>query len=104
MDIQALEAFLAVAKTGGFSTAANRLFITQPAVSKRIATLEQQLAAKLFDRIGRQVVLTEAGRTLLPRAQQLLSDMADARRAIENLSGEVSEIGRASCRERGGRE
>lgn len=92
MDIQALEAFLAVAKTGGFSTAANRLFITQPAVSKRIATLEQQLAAKLFDRIGRQVVLTEAGRTLLPRAQQLLSDMADARRAIENLSGEVSGV------------
>lgn len=92
MDIQALEAFLAVASTGSFSTAATHLFITQPAVSKRIATLEQQLATKLFDRIGRQVVLTEAGHTLLPRAQQLLSDMADARRAIDNLSGEVSGV------------
>ncbi|HLR17535.1 MAG TPA: LysR family transcriptional regulator [Alcanivoracaceae bacterium] len=90
MDIQALEAFIAVSDTGSFSTAATRLFITQPAVSKRIATLEQQLEAKLFDRIGRQIVLTEAGRTLLPRAQQLISDMEDMRRAIDNLSGEVS--------------
>lgn len=90
MDIDALQAFIAVTENGSFSQAAHRLFITQPAVSKRIATLEQQLGAPLFDRIGRQVVLTEAGKTLLPRAKQLLQDIEDARRAIDNLSGEVS--------------
>lgn len=90
MDVDALTAFIAVTEQGSFSQAAHRLFLTQPAVSKRIAALEQQLNATLFDRIGRQVVLTEAGKTLLPRAKQLLHDIEDARRAIDNLSGEVS--------------
>lgn len=90
MDIQLLHAFIAVAKHASFSEAATHLFLTQPAVSKRIATLEKQLDAKLFDRVGRQIVLTEAGKTLLPRAKQLLNDVEDTQRAIDNLSGEVS--------------
>ncbi len=90
MEIDGLRAFIAVTEHGSFSQAAQQLFLTQPAISKRIAALEQQLNAPLFDRIGRQVVLTEAGRTLLPRAKQLIQDMEDARRAVENLSGEVS--------------
>ncbi|MEK7734650.1 MAG: LysR family transcriptional regulator, partial [Pseudomonadota bacterium] len=57
MDIAALQAFLAVAETGSFSRAGERIFLTQPAVSKRIATLENQLGARLFDRIGKQVRL-----------------------------------------------
>jgi DNA-binding transcriptional LysR family regulator len=72
MDTQALTAFLAVAESGSFSTAAERLFITQPAVSKRIAQLEQQLGTRLFDRVGRRIRLTEAGEALLPRARQVL--------------------------------
>lgn len=90
MDMDALAAFIAVTEHGSFSQAAHHLFLTQPAVSKRIATLEHQLNATLFDRIGRQVVLTETGKTLLPRAKQLLHDIEDARRAIDNLRGEVS--------------
>ncbi|WP_156496883.1 LysR family transcriptional regulator, partial [Alcanivorax sp. HI0083] len=74
MDTPTLTAFMAVAETGSFSAAAERLYITQPAISKRIALLEQQLEARLFDRVGRQIQLTEAGRSLLPRARQVLMD------------------------------
>ena len=90
MDTQALTAFLAVAESGSFSTAAERLFITQPAVSKRIAQLEQQLGTRLFDRVGRRIRLTEAGEALLPRARQVLLDLEDMGRAISNLTGTVS--------------
>lgn len=90
MDTHALQAFIAVTQQGSFSAAAEQLFITQPAVSKRIALLEEQLSVRLFDRIGRQVHLTEAGRALLPRARSILRDMADAMREVSNLTGDVS--------------
>ncbi|GIX29568.1 MAG: transcriptional regulator [Porticoccaceae bacterium] len=90
MDAQLLEAFLAVAETGSFSAAAERILITQPAVSKRIAQLEAQLGARLFDRLGRTVHLTEAGRALLPRAERILLEMRAAREAIRDLSGRVA--------------
>ncbi|MZR61610.1 LysR family transcriptional regulator [Alcanivorax sp. DP30] len=90
IDTPTLTAFMAVAETGSFSAAAERLYITQPAISKRIAMLEQQLEARLFDRVGRQIKLTEAGRALLPRARQVLMDVEDMARAIHDLSGEVS--------------
>ncbi|HBK47060.1 MAG TPA: LysR family transcriptional regulator, partial [Xanthomonadaceae bacterium] len=60
MDIANLAAFLAIAESGSFSAAAERLHLTQPAVSKRIGLLEADLRVRLFDRLGRQVVLTEA--------------------------------------------
>lgn len=90
MDTDSLSAFLAVAELGSFSQAAQQLHLTQPAVSKRIATLENNLSARLFDRLGRKVVLTEAGRTLLPRAQQIVQQLSDCRRALRNLTGQVS--------------
>jgi DNA-binding transcriptional LysR family regulator len=90
MDIDALQAFSAVAATNSFSRAASHLHLTQPAVSKRVAGLERELGSALFDRVGRNVTLTEAGRQLLPRAQQLLLDIADVKRQIANLSGAVS--------------
>ncbi|MGB0734035.1 MAG: LysR family transcriptional regulator [Pontibacterium sp.] len=90
MDIQALQAFIAVAERQSFSKGAEQLFITQSAISKRISTLESQLDTALFDRIARQVTLTEAGRALLPRAKALLIDLEDTRREIKNLSGAVS--------------
>ncbi len=89
MDIAALKAFTAVADAGSFSAAAEQLFLTQPAISKRIAALESELDAKLFDRIGRTITLTEAGRALLPRAQHILVELEDSVRAISNLTGEV---------------
>ena len=89
MDTQNLKAFVAVAKHLSFSAAAEQLHITQPAISKRIHLLEQQLASLLFDRVGRQVSLTEAGRTLLPHAQSILDEISMARQAVADLSGEV---------------
>ena len=68
MDTQNLNAFLLVAETGSFSMAAEKLHLTQPAVSKRVALLEGQLGTDLFDRIRRVISLTEAGRALLPHA------------------------------------
>jgi DNA-binding transcriptional LysR family regulator len=90
MDLANLNAFLAVAETGSFSMAGERLFLTQPAISKRISGLEQQLNVRLFDRLGREVRLTEAGQALLPRAYQILTALDDTRRALSNLNGEVS--------------
>jgi DNA-binding transcriptional LysR family regulator len=89
MDIAALRAFITVAEAGSFSLAAERLFLTQPAVSKRIAGLESELDTRLFDRIGRTVTLTESGRALLPRAQCILVELEDSARAIANLSGKI---------------
>ncbi len=89
MDVQDLAAFVAVAETGSFSRAGERIHLTQPAVSKRVAALEGELGARLFDRLGRRVVLTEAGRTLEPLARRVLADMREGRRAIDNLRGTV---------------
>lgn len=89
MDTQSLKAFLWVAETGSFSEAAESLHLTQPAVSKRIASLEDQLNVRLFDRINRRVSLTESGRALLPRAQLILKEVNDARRALRDMTGEV---------------
>ncbi len=78
-----------VAKNGSFSLAAEQLFLTQPAVSKRIAALESELDTKLFDRIGRKIALTEAGHTLLPRAQRVIIELEDSKRAVSKLSGKI---------------
>jgi len=90
MDTWALQAFLAIAETQSFSAAAERIFLTQPAISKRIAQLEADLGTRLFDRLGRRTLLTEAGRALLPHARAVLNALEDGRRAIHNLSGSVS--------------
>ncbi|MFT4196597.1 MAG: LysR family transcriptional regulator [Pseudoxanthomonas sp.] len=89
MDIANLVAFLAIAEAGSFSGAAARLHLTQPAVSKRIGLLEAELGVRLFDRLGRQVVLTEAGQALRPRAQRILDELQDARRLLDTLGDQV---------------
>jgi DNA-binding transcriptional LysR family regulator len=80
---------MAVADTQSFSRAAEQLHLTQPAISKRIATLESQVGTRLFDRIGRRIALTEAGNVLLPQARRILLTVEDSRRALANLSGQV---------------
>lgn len=92
MDIASLQAFVAVAEQGSFSHAAETLFLTQPAVSKRVNALETGLETRLFDRIGRTVLLTEAGRLLLPRARHILGELEDSRRAIASLSDKVAGV------------
>ena len=90
METQLLEAFVAVVNANSFSRAAEQVQLTQPAISKRIAQLEEQLNCRLFDRIGRKVSLTEAGAALLPRAQNLLQELDDTRQHIRDLSGAVA--------------
>ena len=90
MDIAALQAFLAVAETNSFSRAAERIFLTQPAISKRIAALEQEIGARLFDRVGRKIHLTPAGEALLLRTRAVLSELEDIKRDITNLSGTIA--------------
>jgi DNA-binding transcriptional LysR family regulator len=90
MDIAALQAFLAVAETSSFSRAAERIFLTQPAISKRIAALETSLGTRLFDRIGRTVQLTPAGQALLARSRAILRELDDVKRSIANLAGAIT--------------
>lgn len=90
MDTSLLEAFVHVTENSSFSLAADQLHLTQSAVSKRIALLEEQLDRKLFDRIARTVSLTEAGSALLPRARAILAELALTRQVIADLNGSVS--------------
>ncbi|MCK4866047.1 MAG: LysR family transcriptional regulator [Gammaproteobacteria bacterium] len=90
MDIPHLHAFVAVADSGSFSEASEHLYLTQPAISKRISSLETELNIQLFDRIGRKVTLTEAGTALLSRARNILQQVEDSKRAIQNLSGNIA--------------
>ncbi|MCH8551376.1 MAG: LysR family transcriptional regulator [Natronospirillum sp.] len=90
MDIQSLEALIAISTHGSFSAAAERLHLTQPAISKRIQNLEQQVGASLFDRDGRRIHLTDAGKLLLPAAQRILQEVDNAQRTMQNLNQQVS--------------
>lgn len=90
MDISNYQAFLAVAEHSSFSLAAEKLHLTQPAISKRIAQLETNLDVALFDRLGRRISLTAAGRALKPVAERILNDVRETRQVIANLSTEIS--------------
>lgn len=89
MDINALKTFIAVAEKGSFSLAADKLFLTQPAVSKRIAALEKEFKARLFDRIGKLTLLTEAGENLLINSRRILAEVEESHRVIINLSKHI---------------
>ncbi len=89
MEIASLQTFIAVAEGGSFSRAADTLFLTQPAVSKRVSGLEDELNARLFDRMGRSVRLTEAGEALLTHARRVLAELEASRQAVADLQGTV---------------
>ncbi len=84
-----MQAFVTVARHASFSVAADQLHLTQPAISKRIAGLELELNARLFDRIGRTVLLTEAGQVLLPNAERILDEVDETRKQIATLTDQV---------------
>ena len=88
MELDNLRAFISVAEQRSFSRAAERLHITQPAVSKRISALEAELDTLLFDRLGHKILLTEAGKALIPRARRILLEVEDSKRAVANLTEE----------------
>lgn len=87
MDLDQLEAFVAVATLGGFSRASQQLHRTQPAVSRRIQLLEKSLDVALFFRRGREVTLTPEGRAFLPFAEGALASLRDGVCAVHDASG-----------------
>ncbi|MCH8499049.1 MAG: LysR family transcriptional regulator [Marinobacter sp.] len=90
MDTQALAAFVSIVDEGSFSGAAASLHLTQPAVSKRVAVLEQQLGAPVFERGQRRLQLTDAGQRLLPFARRILDELHNARLALASQAGKVT--------------
>src|SRR5919202_7130760 len=80
-----IQAFLEVARTGNVSRAAERLFVTQPALTARIQALEKELGETLFVRTGRGVRLTDAGRVFRPYAERAVQALDDGRQAIVDL-------------------
>lgn len=90
MDAEALRTFLAVYRQQGFSNAAQQLHRTQPAISRRISLLEQELGAPLFERGASGTMLSQAGRVLLPYAERALAALQDAENAVRALASTAS--------------
>lgn len=90
LDLRQVEIFYYVAKFRSFSKAAAALLLTQPTISGHIKTLEESLSLVLFDRLGREVALTQAGDVLYGYAKRLLSVKTAALQALEELQGGVS--------------
>jgi LysR family transcriptional regulator, nitrogen assimilation regulatory protein len=90
MDLRLIKTFVAAYEEESFSKAAVRLNATQPGVSTQIALLEQELKASLFDRKGRGVQPTIAGKRLYVRALQIIREVNSAEREIQALAGSVT--------------
>ncbi len=82
MEINQLRYVCAIAETGSFSRAAERCQVAQPSLSQQVLKLEKDLGAKLFDRLGRSIRITEAGRAFLPHARSMLEQMEAARSSV----------------------
>jgi DNA-binding transcriptional LysR family regulator len=87
MNIKHLEHLLALADTGSFSRAAEKLFITQSALSRSIQSLEEDLGAKVLDRIGKRNELTPLGVDVVARARHIVRDAAELRHSARLLQG-----------------
>jgi DNA-binding transcriptional LysR family regulator len=74
MDLRHLRAFAAIVDAGGYARAAQRLHVSQPALSRQIGVLESDLGVRLFDRLGRRVQLTSEGEDLLRRGRRILGE------------------------------
>lgn len=86
-----LQTFLAVVEAGNYSAAAERLHMSQPAVSQHIRALESQLdSVRLFRRVGQQMLLTHAGEDLVESAREMLALSARAEESIRALRGQIS--------------
>jgi LysR family hydrogen peroxide-inducible transcriptional activator len=90
MELHQLRYFCAIAETGSFSRAAEQIHVSQPSLSQQIRKLEDELGARLFDRLSRKVRLTETGRTFLPRARAILRDLEAARSEVAERKAAIS--------------
>lgn len=93
MEVHQLRYFCAVAESGNFTRAAEATRVSQPSLSQQIHKLEDELGAKLFDRLPRSARLTQFGKAFLPKAQAILRQIGEARVEIREMasaeSGEV---------------
>lgn len=93
MELRELRYFLAVAREGSITKAAELLFITQPSLSKQMQNLEREVGRPLFDRGSRKITLTETGRLLKKRAEEMLALYEKTEREIsvppDEVRGEV---------------
>ena len=87
MTLRQFEVFLAVARAKSFRRAAEGLHLSQPALSQHVRELEAHLGARLLDRSGRAVHLTDAGRALEEHATRLFQTLTEARQAIADVQG-----------------
>lgn len=87
MELHQLRYFTGVARSGNFTRAAERARVAQPSLSQQILKLEDELGARLFDRLGRTARLTAFGREFLPRAEAILREVGDAKIAIQEMAG-----------------
>jgi len=95
MELRHLRYFVAVADAGNMSRAAQRLNITQPALSRQIQDLEREFVCRLFDRIGRRIIRTRDGEEILERTRRLLADAAKLECCA---SGQCRSLSRLLCR------
>lgn len=89
MNLAAFEAFIKVMETGSISQAADALFLTQPAVTKRIHSLEDYFGVKLFESAGRGVQATHAAHALLPKVKNWLNELSDIHHTLSHQQGQV---------------
>jgi LysR family hydrogen peroxide-inducible transcriptional activator len=89
VELDQLRYFVAVARAGTFTRAAEQEGVTQPSLSQQVRKLENSLGVPLFERRGRSVRLTQAGERLLPQARALLRGAADARQSLAELANRV---------------
>jgi LysR family hydrogen peroxide-inducible transcriptional activator len=89
MEVHQLRYVCAIADTGNFSRAAERCQVAQPSLSQQVLKLEEELGVKLFDRLGRSIRLTEAGRAFIPRARVILEQMEAARSSAADKNADL---------------
>jgi DNA-binding transcriptional LysR family regulator len=87
MTLRQLESFLAIVREGSFTRAAERIHLSQPALSEQVLDLERELGKPLFSRRRRQVALTEAGRVFQPYAARVVATVESAAQAVADLDG-----------------
>jgi DNA-binding transcriptional LysR family regulator len=87
MDVRDLKVFLSVSKHLNYTRAGEEINLSQPSVSVRIRQLESELRVKLFEQLGKKVVLTDAGQLLVPYANRVIAAVDDAHHAIDELQG-----------------
>ena len=99
MDIRQLEFFMAVAEERNFTRAAEVSYVTQSGMSASVRALERELGVQLFNRTSKEVTLTAAGRTFLPRARRILEDARGAQRELLSVGTEpeLVRVGSVQC-------